>query len=95
MLVHIVVDSPHHVGLVLLSYILCTGTYSLVGRVLVLVLDKKYLYLNCTGNIHTYCYEYHAPPNEYGINRIVGCRHGCCCWSDNWSDCSMTFSLLS
>ncbi len=36
------------------TLILCTGTYSLVGRVLVLVLDKKYLYLKCTGNIHTY-----------------------------------------
>ncbi len=46
------------------TFILCTGTYSLVDResnrdrVLVLVLDK-YLYLKCTSNIHTYCYEYH------------------------------------
>ena len=34
------------------TFILCTGSYSLVGvgRVLVLVLDNKYLYLRCTGN---------------------------------------------
>jgi hypothetical protein len=63
MFVHIVVDSPHHIyrsG----TFILCTGTYSLVGRVLVLVLDNKYLYLKCTGNIHT---EYHAANGDWLI----------------------------
>ncbi len=88
MLVQIVVDSPHHVGLVLLSYVLVLTL--LVGRVFVLVLDNKSLYLNCTGNIHTYCNEYHAPPNENGINRSGACRHCCCCWSNNWSDDAMT-----
>ncbi len=52
------------------TFILCTGTYSLVGRVLVLVLDNKYLYLKCTGNIHTYCYEYHAHNN----NKTISCE---------------------